>query len=302
MTNLKLGASLILAASAIPALIAEPRCPGYAASLHLHVVNRHQVIVAVSINHAGPYNFLLDAGTQITMLDPSLAASLQINTSGTAAVASAGVNAVASLAQVELIEVGSQSSANQKVLVYDLKNLPATGLDIQGVLGEDFLGQFDMLIDNAHSVLRLDEPGTMQAPLKGQRVTLLKPSEKNPELADSLIVSARLTDGTRPVRLKLDSGANTPFLYHADDYMALGLSHGATLRGGGANGSLRTFVALPAQEVRIGSVRISRVTFVTLAGAQKDSRTSDFDGLLTFGLFKRVFISHADHFAVLESW
>lgn len=302
MANLKVFAWLVLAATAACRLFAESHCPGYAASLPLRVVNRHQMIVAVSINHVGPFNFLLDTGTQMTMLDPSLAASLQLSTNGTAEVASAGVNGIASFAQVELIEAGSQSSANQRVLVYDLKNLPATGFDIQGVLGEDFLGQFDMLIDNAHSMLRLDEPGAMQAPVKGQRVALLKPGEKDAELADSLIVSARLTDGMRPVRLKLDSGANTPFLYHADDYMAFGLFHGAALRGGGANGSLRTFAALPAQEVRIGSVGISRVTFVTLAGTQKDFRTSDFDGLLSLGLFKRVFISHAEHFAVLEAW
>ena len=57
--------------------------------------------------------------------------------------------------------------ANQKVLVYDLKNLQATGLDIQGVLGEDFLEQFDMLIDNAHRLLCLDDAGTMRTEVKG---------------------------------------------------------------------------------------------------------------------------------------
>jgi hypothetical protein len=95
---------------------------------------------------------------------------------------------------------------------------------------------------------------------------------------------------------------NVPFPYNTSDYMALGLYHGVALRGGGANGAQRTFTALPAQEVKIGSVGISNVKFITLAGTQKDSRTSDFDGLLTMGLFKRVMIDHADHFAVLEIW
>ena len=31
------------------------------------------------------------------------------------------------------------------------------------------------------------------------------------------------------------------------------------------------------------------------AGAQKNTRTSEFDGLLTMGQFKRVFIDHTDH-------
>ena len=307
MTSFKLFATLVLTATAVSTLTAETHCPGNAASLPLQIVNRHQMIVSVSVNHAGPFNFLLDTGTQMTMLDPTLAATLKLATSGTAEVASAGMSATATFAQVELIEAGSRSAANQKVLVYDLKNLQATGLDIQGVLGEDFLEQFDMLIDNAHSVLCLDAAGTMQSDVKGQRVALVEPGSKDgpgggAALAHSLIVSAKLTDGMRPVRLKLDSGANVPFLYNTSDYMALGLYHGVALRGGGTNGAQRTFTALPAQEVRIGPVGISNVKFITLAGAQKSTRTSDFDGLLTMGLFKRIMIDHADHFAVLEAW
>jgi hypothetical protein len=302
MANLKVFASLVLAVTAASTLSAKALCHGNAARLPLRVVNRHQMIVAVSINHGGPYNFLLDTGAQMTMLHPSLASSLRLSTGGTAEVASAGVNASASFAQVALIEAGSQSSANQKVLVYNLRNLPATGLNIQGVLGEDFLEQFDILIDNAHGVLSVDEPGAMQPPVKGQRVPLLEPGEKGAQLADSLIGSARLTDGTRPIRLKLDSGANAPFLYRSADYMALGLFHGTAVRGSGPNGAQRKFAALPAQDVKIGALGISKVTFITIPGARKDSRTSNFDGLLPIGLFKQVFISHANHFAVLEAW
>src|SRR5260370_34267277 len=114
----------------------------------------------------------------------------------------------------------------------------------------------------------------------GQHVALLEPGKKGgaAPLVHSLIVSAKLTDGMRPVRLTLDSGTNVPFLYNMSDYMALGLYNGVALRGGGANGSQRAFTALPAQELKIGSVDIGKVTFITLAGATKDSRTSDFDG------------------------
>ncbi len=40
--------------------------------------------------------------------------------------------------------------------MYDLQNLHP-GLNIQGILGEDFLEHFDMLIDNVHSLLCLDD-------------------------------------------------------------------------------------------------------------------------------------------------
>lgn len=303
MTNFKVFVSFVLAATIVSALSAETRCPGNVASLPFHLVNRHQIILPVSVNHSGPYNFLLDTGTQITMVDPSLAAELHLATRGEAVVASVGTHASASFAQLDELEAGSHSAANQKVLVYDLQNLQATGLDIKGVLGEDFLGQFDMLIDNAHSQLCLDDSTAMRGDMKGSHIALVDPAQtKDGAAPSSLIVVAKLSDGMRPVRLKLDSGSNVPFLYNTSDYMALGLFKGASLHGGGANGAQRTFTALPAQEVKIGSVEISKVSFVTLAGAQKDSHTSDFDGLLTMGLFKRIFIDHADHFAVLEPW
>jgi hypothetical protein len=303
MTNFKGFASFVLAATIVSTLSAETHCPGNVASVPFQLVNRHQIIVAVSVNHSGPYNFLLDTGTQMTMVDPTLAAKLHLATQGEAVVASVGTHASASFAQLDQIEAGSHAVANQKVLVYDLQNLQATGLDVQGVLGEDFLGQFDMLIDNGHSLLCLDESAAMRGDVKGSHIALVDPGQKaSGSTASSLIVVAKLTDGMRPVRLKLDSGSNVPFLYNTSDYMALGLFKGASLHGGGANGAQRTFTALPPQNVRMGAVEVSKVPFITLAGVQKDSRTSDFDGLLTLGLFKRVLIAHADHFAVLEPW
>jgi len=302
MANFKWFASFVLAATMVPTLPAETHCPGNVASVPLRLVNRYQMIVPMLVNHAGPYNFLLDTGSQITMVDTSLAASLVLATQGTAEVVSVGMHASASFAQLDLLEAGSHSVANQKVLVYDLKNLRATGLDVQGVLGEDFLEQFDMLIDNAHRLLCLDEAGSMRTEVKGTHVALEDPaSATDNALPKPLIVVTRLSDGRRPIRLKLDSGSNVSFLYNTDEYMALGLFRGASLHGG-ASGSQQRFMALPPQNVRIGSVEIQKVPFITLVGAQKDSRTSNFDGLLTMGLFRQVFIDHADHFAVLQPW
>jgi aspartyl protease len=301
MTNFKGLASLVLAATIVSTLSAETHCPGNVASVPFHLANRHQMIVNVSVNHSGPYSFLLDTGTQTTMVDTSLANELRLSTEGAAQVASVGVHAPASFAQLDHLEAGSHAIVNQKVLVYDLQNLQASGIQIQGVLGEDFLEHFDMLIDNAHNLLCLDDSAEMRGEVKGSHIPLLVPTQTTDgTLPKSLIISARLSDGMRPVRLKLDSGTNVPFLYNISEYMALGLFRGVSLHGGGANGSQRTFTALPPQNMKIGSVEISKVPFITLAGAQKDSRTSDFDGLLTLGLFRRVFICHSDHFAVLD--
>jgi hypothetical protein len=304
MTTSKAFASVVFAAVTISTLHAETSCPGNVASLPFHIVNRHQIIVAVSVNHSGPHNFLLDTGAEMTTIDPSLAADLHLTTRGATVVNGVGFEAAGSFAQVDVLEAGFHAVAKQKVLVYDLQKFKPGDLAIRGVLGEDFLEHFDMLIDNGHSMLCLDDTGAMRARMKGKPVALVAPAQAADTAAtpSSLIVTARLTDGMRPVRLKLDSGSNVPFLYNTSEYMALALLRGEPVQGRGADGAQRTFTALPPQNVKIGSVEISGVSFVTLADAPKDPRTSDFDGLLTMRLFKRVFIDHADHFAVFEPW
>jgi hypothetical protein len=302
MTNVKGFASLVLAATIVPVLPAETHCPGNVASLPFRLVNRHQIVLAVSINHTGPYNFQLDTGTQVTMIDPSLATGLHLETQGAAIVAGAGSRQSASLAQLDLLEAGSHSVANQRVLVYDLQNLQSADLHIQGILGEDFLDRFDMLIDNAHSLLCLDDSAAMRSGVKGLHIPLVAAAERanGPALPGLLIVAARLTDGTRPVHLMLDSGANAPILYNTSQYMALQLSQTVALRGSGVDGAQRIFSALPPQDVKIGSLELSGVPFFSLAGIQKDSLAKGFDGVLTIGLFRRVFIDQSDHFAILE--
>ena len=52
--------------------------------------------------------------------------------------------------------------------------------------------------------------------------------------------------------------------------------------------------------MKIGSLRLTDVPFVRLGRNQKDARSKGFDGVLTFGLFRRVFIAQADGYVVLE--
>jgi hypothetical protein len=301
MSNFKRFAAFVVVTTIVPALHAEPHCPGNVASVPLRLTNGHQMIVAVSVNHSGPYNFLLDTGTQMTMIDPSLAAELHLNTQGSAVVAGVGFHATASFAQLDLLEAGSHAVASQKVLVFDFQNPQSVDLHFRGVLGEDFLGQFDMLIDNAHSLLCLDDSATMRADVKGPHIALLPIAEttNNEQSSGSLIISARLSDGNRSVRLKLDSGTNVAFLFNTSQYMTPGSTRSV---GGGLNGVQRSYSTLPSQNLKIGSLELLHVSFSTFGNSQKDSRRSAYDGLLTLELFRRVFICHADHFAVFEPW
>jgi hypothetical protein len=300
MTNFKWFASFLLAATMVPALPAETRCPGNVASVPLRLVNGYQMIVAVSVNHSVPYDFLLDTGTQFSMIDPTLASELHVKAQRSIPVAGTGFQSSASTAQLDYLAIGSHSVANMEAVVYNLQNLRSHDPNVRGILGEDFLQHFDMLIDNAHLQLCLDDSGAMRANVKGSHIALAVSSETDDIPPNSLIVAARLLRATRPIRLKIDSGANAAFLYNTAQYMALGSFRGSSLRGSGTDGKRQSFVTLPSQEVRIGHVELPNLPFFTLADDQKMASPSDFDGLLNTGLFRRIFICHAEHFAVLE--
>ena len=57
--------------------------------------------------------------------------------------------------------------------------------------------------------------------------------------------------------------------------------------------------ALPPQVVKIGSFELSGVAFFSTTTG-KNSFIKGFDGILTTGLFRRIFIDYADRFAVLD--
>jgi hypothetical protein len=56
---------------------------------------------------------------------------------------------------------------------------------------------------------------------------------------------------------------------------------------------------MPLQDLQIGPLEIPRVPFVTFADSKKDSGLTS-DGMLSTGLFRRVFICHTHHFVVLD--
>jgi hypothetical protein len=286
-------------------LAAEQRCPGNVASLPFRFVHRSQIIAPVTINRTGPYDFLVDTGTEVTMIDPSLAAELQLKSRDEARVLAVGLPTRASFSQLELIEVGLHAIANHEVVVRKLDYSVGADVHIQGILGANFLSRFDVFLDNAHQMLCLDDTRTMQILVKGKHIALVAPPSPADEgwSAGSLLLAVRLSSiGSKPLLLKLDSGSNAQFLYDPAKYPNVGLSGSRLLQGRNLDGIVRTFALLPPQEMRIGSIIFPDITFTTFLGTNRDGFRGKVDGLLPTGLFRSVYIGYADRFVVLVPW
>ena len=147
---------------------AQDGCPANVKAIPLRKLNVHQMIVSVQINHTGPYDFLIDTGTQMTVVDKELAAYLHLARTGNANVAGVSFQGGAGFAQVDSLEVGDHTAINQNVVVYDMKDVKGAGFALRGLLGEDFLFRYDVLIDKNHAVLCIDDTGAMLEHLRGE--------------------------------------------------------------------------------------------------------------------------------------
>src|SRR5215813_6584559 len=68
--------------------LALPQSPDVNPPVPVQTVGGYLMIVPVTINGAGPYQFLLDTGTNTTLVDPSLAAELSLKSVGKMALTS----------------------------------------------------------------------------------------------------------------------------------------------------------------------------------------------------------------------
>jgi hypothetical protein len=305
MSLIKCLASISLAAITLPTLHSQPRCPGNIASLPFHLVHGYRIILPVVINHTGPYPFLLDTGTGSTIVDPLLATELHLKTQGPAEVDGVSFSTDDSFAYLDLLEAGSHSVAHDLVALHDLQPLQAADLHFRGIVGGDFLANFDVLMDYAHSMLCLDNTKVMQAAVKGGHIALVTPPQTPDEvsLITLLMIPVHLSGFRgRQLLLILDSGANAPLLFSHGAHLAPGFFQAKAAHAFGADGVKREFSILPPQSMQIGSLNIQKVSFAVPAGSAENALTSREDGLLTTVLFRRVFISYADRFVVLDPW
>jgi hypothetical protein len=292
-----------LTTTILPMLQAEPRCPGNVASLRLQIAQRSLIVAPVMINHTGPYDFLVDTGAQVTSVDPALAVELGLRMEGTTGLVGVGYRIRPSFAHLDLLEAGSHAVANPVVVVQDLERLQAADLHIRGILGGNFLGHFDVLIDYMHGMLCLDDAKVMQTAVKGKRVALVRPSHPDGGVAltEPLIIPVHLSGiAGRPILQLLDSGTNFPILYDSGKEMAGGFYVHPPIHDRGPDGVDRVFAVLPPQDMEIGTLAFHQIPFLGLTVT--DTPKVAVDGLLPTALFRSVYISYSDRFLVLEQW
>lgn len=165
------------------------------------------ILVPVSINDQGPFEFILDTGAGTTLLTPELAGRLNITPTGSKQGHTAGGAIQVKLSTADAVALGDITREKVDVAITDLNQVGrAVGARIDGDLGHNFFGAFRLTIDYRQSLLRLDDPKRSEycgaPPLTELPARLAHP-------AKPLILIEAHVNGRGPFCFAVDTGTST---------------------------------------------------------------------------------------------
>jgi Aspartyl protease len=152
--NLTLGFILLCCAITAPAFPASPDSHANTA-LPVRTLNGYLMVVSVSINDHGPFDFLVDTGTNTTLIEPALAEELALTPKDRLQLASLGSSTSVPRYYLQTFRVGPASVSNLEALALPLKQLTALDRKVRGVLGMNFLLHNSFRLDYDRHVLEL---------------------------------------------------------------------------------------------------------------------------------------------------
>jgi predicted aspartyl protease len=284
----KLAFILLFCCWAVPASAAPHPESDTNTHLRVRTIAGYLMVVSVSINDRGPYDFLIDTGTNTTLIDPQLATELTLQPKDRLTLASLASATDVPRYYFQTFRVGSASVSNQEALAVPLPQLTALDRKIRGVLGMNFLLQFSFRLDYEHHALELYPfPESAQAPA-GLRV----PVEINESRL--LIKVGSEASPTGSWKLALDSGI-AQFLVFQDRIAAAERSCGKSncLMEVATNLADHRASTILLHDVSIAGAHLPETQIVVLHNdLQKPSDHQD--GLLPAAPFRSVFFDRTN--------
>jgi predicted aspartyl protease len=284
-----LAVAVLLFCRAASAFAASPTPNSTTNTLRVRIIAGYLMVVSVSINDRGPFDFLIDTGTNTTLIDPELAAELKLQSRDTLKLASLASATDVPRYYFQTFRVGPASVSNQEALAIALPQLSALDHRIRGVLGMNFLLQFSFRLDYDHHSLDLYPlPEAAQVP-NGLRI----PVEINESRLLIKVASTASPSGSW--KLALDSGIAQFLIFH--DRISPASEHACV----GANCLMQVSTNLAEHkastvllhDVSIAGARLPNTRVVVLRNdLQKPSDPQD--GLLPAAPFHSVFFDRTN--------
>lgn len=245
-----------------------------------------RMTIDVAVHGVGPYRFLIDTGSQRTVVSTTLAGSLglahgpQVRVMGIAGVSDVGT------AQVDSIDIGPRSFYDLTVPLLESRNIGA-----DGILGTDSLQHQRVLLDFAHNTIRIGDPRALGGSREFEIVVQAR------KRSGRLILTNAIIDGVR-TDVVVDTGASGTVGNRA-------LQHALARKSRSAGRVTATLSSVTGHEIpvdlgvagklELGGIGVSNVVIAyadapAFGELKLDKRPAIFLGMRELRAFKRVAI------------
>ena len=261
--------------------------------LPFHLTGQGAIIVPAIVNGSGPVSFMLDTGSNGSVISEQLAASLGAKAVAKTTLMSASGRKDALMVRIEHLAVGGVSADDVLMTVaspdsFNLPDLATSGRKVQGVIGQDVLGGLRYTIDyTERRIVWHDAAAIVPA-----HATVLELESQDDRFV------ARVPQDHRVLRLVPDTGAEALVLFQ----------HGGSIPPGAsvANESVELAGLTGTREARRAVVRAFRLGSTVLMDVAavivgRDCDATPVDGLLPLHLFARVTFNGPEHQLLIEA-
>src|SRR5882724_4104117 len=258
------------------------------------LVHRFAIIVQVKINDSGPYDFLLDTGTNTSMISRELAERHSLRVVDTACLHTIAGAQVVPRGYLDRITLGDRSAKDIEVLAANISGARLLDSNIVGILGANFLRQFNFTIDYDTRRIIFDDQTDNKTRIQDEHHAI--------ENVDGIfIVKAGASSCRETLRMVLDSGGQNVILFAATPQHLFG-------DGGQSEMSWTTvFTNTGSQKLFTGRIRLLRIGEAELANVtamvtsiDRQDGQQPIDGLLPTSLFHRVYFNYTEGYVVFD--
>ena len=260
--------------------------------VRFNLIEGHWIVIPVSIKGSGPYDFLLDTGSSKSILEPFLIDELGGKAIGQNRLVTAAGSMLVSSYRLEGFQLGPQRVEYLDVLAHPIPG--NRGVQTRGILGQDFLGRFNFILDYKSRTITFEEDQEFSRSLKGGVHNLLDSAQRR------MVQIPPQSGESRPSLFVLDSGAEAIVLF-GDDFRGLGFDLNSASnvdkvqtvvgRGFVSRGQFRSF--------KVGGTTLQNLP-VRLAQIEEPAKVRTENGLLPTAYFQSIYINNVMRFVAFN--
>jgi predicted aspartyl protease len=286
-----------LAKFAIHATVFYFTLAGFCQNIHaqsevrLRMVHDTIAIVSLMANGQGPFDFVLDTGTNTTEIDQSIAWGLSLTAIDRVQIETLAGSQAVVRSSMRSLAAGPASVENVEVLVRDLSEMRKVDSHIAGIVGQNFLSHFNYLLDYRKHSVRFELASEIRDGLEGDSV----PIERRENLM--LVSTEAQTSSRASLHLMLDSGANFVVLIRKPS-QPLGISTQVNWMAATSTGQMGMQIG-HVRTLTVGSQQFHDIAVALPAAAPADEQRIE-DGVLPTSLFRTLYVNNADGFVVFN--